>query len=125
MYESPFDMVMTPLSIAYEEVKKDIDGQIIESVMKATQAVNVTVDKEELLRALRYDRGQYDKGYADAKAEIVHCKDCKHWIPYDWMLSEVWQSRNINDYPEDEIGCNYCDVAMKANDFCSRGEVTT
>ena len=57
--------------------------------------------------------------------EIIRCKDCKHWIPYDWMFSEVWQSRNINDYPEDEIGCNYCDMAMKANDFCSRGERRT
>ena len=54
--------------------------------------------------------------------EIIRCKDCKHWIPYDWMFSEVWQSKNIADYPEDEIGCNYCDMAMKANDFCSRGE---
>ena len=57
-----------------------------------------------------------------AEPEIVRCKDCKHWIPYDWMFSEVWQSKNIADYPEDEIGCNYCDMAMKANDFCSRGE---
>ena len=56
---------------------------------------------------------------------IIHCKDCKHWIPYDWMFSEVWQSRNINDYPEDEIGCNYCDMAMKADDFCSRAERRT
>lgn len=54
--------------------------------------------------------------------EIVMCKDCKHWIPYDWMFREVWQSKNIADYPEDEIGCNWCDMAMKANDFCSRGE---
>lgn len=54
--------------------------------------------------------------------EIVRCKDCKHWIPYDWMFSEVWQSRNMADYPEDEIGCNLCDMAMKSNDFCSRGE---
>ena len=53
---------------------------------------------------------------------IVRCKDCKHWIPYDWMFSEVWQSKNIADYPEDEIGCNLCDMAMKANDFCSRAE---
>ena len=60
--------------------------------------------------------------------EIVRCKDCKHWIPYDWMFSEVWQSKNIADYPEDEIGCNLCDMAMKADDFCSRAvrrEVTT
>ena len=54
--------------------------------------------------------------------EIVRCKDCKHWIPYDWMFNEVWRSKNMADYPEDEIGCNWCDMAMKANDFCSRGE---
>lgn len=54
--------------------------------------------------------------------EIIRCKDCKHWIPYDWMFSEVWQSKNIADYPEDEIGCNWCDMAMKADDFCSRAE---
>ena len=54
--------------------------------------------------------------------DIVRCKDGKHWIPYDWVFSEVWQSKNMADYPEDEIGCNWCDMAMKANDFCSRGE---
>lgn len=54
--------------------------------------------------------------------EIVRCKDCKHWIPYDWMFSEVWRSKNMADYLEDEIGCNLCDMAMKANDFCSRAE---
>ena len=54
--------------------------------------------------------------------EIIRCKDCKHWIPYDWMFSEMWQSKNMADYPEDEIGCNLCDMAMKSNDFCSRGE---
>lgn len=54
--------------------------------------------------------------------KIIRCKDCKYWIPYDWMFSEVWQSKNMADYSEDEIGCNYCDMTMKANDFCSRGE---
>lgn len=28
----------------------------------------------------------------------------------------------VRYYPEDEIGCDCCDMAMKANDFCSRGE---
>ena len=63
-----------------------------------------------------------------AEPQIIRCKDCKHWIPYDWMFSEVWQSKNMADYPEDEIGCNLCDMAMKADDFCSRAvrrEVTT
>ena len=55
----------------------------------------------------------------------IRCKDCKHWMPYDWMFSEVWQSKNIADYPEDDIGCDCCDMAMKANDFCSRAERRT
>jgi hypothetical protein len=53
------------------------------------------------------------------------CKDCKHWMPYDWMFSEVLKSKNMDDYPEDEIGCAYCDMNMSANDFCSRGERKT
>ena len=60
-----------------------------------------------------------------AEPQIVRCKDCKHWIPYDWMFSEMWQSKNIADYPEDDIGCDCCDMAMKANDFCSRAERRT
>ena len=59
---------------------------------------------------------------SSAHPEIIRCKDCKHWIPYDWMFSEIWKSRNMADYPEDEIGCDCCDMAMKANDFCSRSE---
>lgn len=57
--------------------------------------------------------------------DIIHCKDCKYWMPYDWMFSEVWQSKNMDDYPEKEIGCRYCDMVMKADDFCSRGERRT
>ena len=60
-----------------------------------------------------------------AQPGIIRCKDCKHWIPYDWMFSEIWQSKNIADYPEDEIGCAWSDMAMKANDFCSRAERRT
>ena len=57
--------------------------------------------------------------------EIIQCKDCKHWMPYEWMFCEVWQSKNMADYPEDEIGCAWGDMVMKANDFCSRAERRT
>ena len=65
------------------------------------------------------------KQLSPIQPKITHCKDCKHWIPYDWMFSEVWRSKNMADYPEDEIGCNCSDMAMKANDFCSRAERRT
>lgn len=53
---------------------------------------------------------------------IIRCKDCKYRMPYDWMFSEVWQSQNMDDYPDNEIGCQYCDMRMTADDFCSRAE---
>ena len=64
-------------------------------------------------------------GLQSAEPKIIRCKDCKYWIPYDWMFSEVWRSKNMADYSEDEIGCKFCDMTMKANDFCSRGERRT
>ena len=72
---------------------------------------DIKVDKHELLRALQYDRNQYEKGYADAKAdamdELVRCKDCKHFI-------------------KEEHGCNhhgyFYPVRVMDNDFCSYGE---
>ena len=62
------------------------------------------------------------KQLPSAEPEIIQCKDCKHWMPYEWMFSEIWQSKNIADYPEDDIGCDCSEMAMKANDFCSRAE---
>lgn len=65
-YQSPIELVMGQMNIVLE-------GQIC----KAVQNAGVNVDKEELLKALQYDRGQYQKGYRDRDAEIVRCKDCK------------------------------------------------
>ena len=88
------------------------------------RAIDADALKEDLTRF--YDNEVTARKLIDEQPtiqpEIVRCKDCKHWIPYDWMFSEVWRSKNMADYPEDEIGCNWCDMAMKANDFCSRGE---
>ena len=88
----------------------------------AIEAVMECYDNDELFEV--YEEKLRELPPAQPE-RIVRCKDCKHWIPYDWMFSEVWQSKNIADYPEDEIGCNYCDMTMKANDFCSRGERRT
>lgn len=64
-YESPIEMIMGQMHM-------EVEGKIC----KAVQDIGVNVDREELLKALRYDRGQYGKGYADRDAEIVRCRDC-------------------------------------------------
>lgn len=91
------------------------------------------IDKKDAINHIMAeldDSEEYNEGLRTAATvvdqedcyKIIRCKDCKHWMPYDWMFSEVWKSKNIEDYPEEEIGCTYCDMHMSANDFCSRGE---
>ncbi len=73
MYKSPIDVLIT-------DIQHQIAEQQDEQVYKAVVSVGINVDKEELLRALQYDRHQYAKGHldgtADAMASIVRCKDC-------------------------------------------------
>lgn len=57
MYESPIAIITT-------EMESSIDDE----VLRVTQKIGVNVDKDELIKALKYDRGQYEKGYADGKA---------------------------------------------------------
>ena len=58
MYKSPIEIVM-------EELFQKMDEDFENSVFKAVQKVGINVDKEELLKALIYDRGQYDEGYLE------------------------------------------------------------
>ncbi len=68
-YKSPIDVVLGK-----------IQTEIEENSFKAAQEYGIHVDKDELMKALKYDRGQYDQGYYNgynvAKSEIVRCKDC-------------------------------------------------
>jgi hypothetical protein len=98
-------MYRTPIEIIYGQMQTQLEGDIL----KAVQSYGINVDKEELLRALQYDRNQYEKGYmdgkADAMAELVRCKDCKRYS----------QSGLCNLY----LSVSH---EMKPDDFCSYGE---
>lgn len=62
MYKSPIQAnYAEPI---YEQIRDAFDNE----VFKAVQAVNIEVDKDELIKALKYDRGQYEKGYWDGRA---------------------------------------------------------
>lgn len=109
MYESPIEIIQKDIVMKQEN---DIYQAILEQ--------GIVVDKEELIRALQYDRGQYEKGYRDGKAaspEIVRCKDCKYFTTSRYHTGETytgctnWGTCNIEP-------CN-------ENDFCSYGERRT
>ena len=54
MYESP-------IKIITGKMQTQIDGDIY----RAVQNVVINVDREELLKALEYDRGQFEKGWKE------------------------------------------------------------
>jgi len=58
MYEPPIELVVSQFQ---NEIIKQQENQVFQVV----QNVGVNVDKAELLRALAYDRNQYEKGYGD------------------------------------------------------------
>ena len=71
----------SPINIIYDQMRMQMD----DNICRAVQNVGINVDKAELLRALAYDRGQYEKGYADGKAERDEPVDL---ISHD---SEEWE----------------------------------
>lgn len=60
-------MFESPIKIITDGMRTEIEGQ----VLRAVQNVGVIVDKEELLKALQYDREQYSKGYADGYEKAI------------------------------------------------------
>lgn len=60
-------MYTSPIDVIYGEMQMQVEGEIY----KAVQKVGVNVDKEELLKALQYDRGQYEQGYKDGYARAI------------------------------------------------------
>lgn len=64
----------SPINIIYGEINTKMENEVLTVI----QNLGVDVNKEELIRALQYDREQYQKGYDDRDKEIVRCKDCEY-----------------------------------------------
>lgn len=63
-YYSPVD-ITTSTNRIISEVNKQTDETIIRAVLD----VGINVEKEELIKALEYDRNQYSQGYDDGYAD--------------------------------------------------------
>ena len=58
MYESPINAIVN-------EICSDIQKKEDKYIMECVRDVGINVNKHELVKALAYDRHQYDKGYKD------------------------------------------------------------
>lgn len=76
MYKSPIEKI-------YSELQTQIVQEDENTVMKAVRNVGLSVDKEELIRALQYDRNQYAKGYEDGKNDVLEKLKADIEVAYD------------------------------------------
>lgn len=60
MYESPIKLTMSA-----------IQQKMVQDALEIVQNYGFQVDQNELYKALKYDRDQYDKGYEDAKKDVL------------------------------------------------------
>ena len=67
-YVSPIDMIFNKTEEIYTDMSKKHETYIMAELK---QKIGIAVDKEELIKALQYDRNQYDKGYSDGRASMI------------------------------------------------------
>ena len=73
----------SPINAFQKQIEMQVERQMENHILKAVSEVGVTVDKEELLKALKYDREQYEKGYQDGL-------NANRWIPCSERLPEKY-----------------------------------
>ena len=117
-----------PASLNLNDFQDAIGDAVVQAIIK----IGIRVNREELLKALKYDRGQYKAGYeagfADAFVETLHivrCRDCTAFEQkgkYPAGMPEYSEGMPYGycyhwDY-ERGMSPNQVD----GNDFCSYGE---
>ena len=63
MYQNPINLEINHI---VDDIAKKVNDNTENYVMNYIQQIGIDVNKDELIRALQYDRDQYNKGFADA-----------------------------------------------------------
>ena len=82
-------MYISPIEIIYGNAQTQIEGD----TLKAIHSYGINVDKDELIKALNYDRDQYNQGFNDAIEEVMKCicRSCEvqHFNSGDITITEI------------------------------------
>ena len=124
MYKSPITIIESTIDSFSQAIIKKKDDAIFAEIQSS---FGVDVDRQELIRALKYDRDQYEKGYADGKRDavesFVRCKDCEHRGDYGCpMYHEEYIERDYDGYHESELVEH---DRTRDDGFCDLGERRT
>lgn len=92
------------------EIAEKMSNQVEKDIMEVVLSYGIKVDKDELVKALSYDRKQYEKGYADAKAELERKKG--KWI---FHIDDLFPEESTQE-------CSVCheeeSIKIQNDNFC-------
>ena len=60
-------MYEPPIQVITEGFLRQLEGD----AHRVVEGYGITIDKDELMRALQYDRNQYQKGYEDGQKDAL------------------------------------------------------
>lgn len=111
-YESPITVIQDTAN----KLNADIENRIYHAVIK----IGIDVNKEELVKALHYDRNQYAKGYADGRNDaITHAhwewhydidQDRDYKEPFSSENKSGWRCSHCNGRLEDMVGGKWDEI---------------
>lgn len=67
MYDSPITLVQNHINDMRERIDEATGAMVVDACIQ----VGVQVDRDELIKMAKYDRGQYEKGFKDGMTEGV------------------------------------------------------
>lgn len=104
MYESPVKLTeFSDINTIIKRACNEMRNQQEEDIYRAIQSYGVDVDKDELIKALNYDRDQYRQGYMDGIKEFaekfIDYIDVGHLVsPSEICLSELHVKRMVENF---------------------------
>ena len=75
-------MYKSPIEIITGQIKTNYDN----AIYSAVQNVGINIDREELLKALEYDRGQYEDGFREGEKHTM--RQIKDLLP-EWLYAAI------------------------------------
>lgn len=62
---------VSPITVKLHEIQRNYNRKLDTLILNEIRKYDVKVDKDELVKALKYDRNQYEKGYANGKKDAA------------------------------------------------------
>lgn len=83
MYESPITQLMSDITT---QMVRDQEDRLM---CEVRQTIGYDIDKEELTKALQYDRYQYEKGYKEALTDYVEAITDSEFLKLNYGIPDI------------------------------------